>query len=321
MRRIKISRHPIRAGKEHSGLAGILKIKNSAVFQKATDNANDTDILAQAGHFRPQATDAADDQIDGHIRARSFIQFLDDLLIDERVQFRNDASRFACSGVVTLALNQSDETAVHIKRRDHQFFQSWITGQASERIEDDCHFLRQFRFAGEQTKVGVNARGARVIVASAEVHVAPELVCIAANDQQRLAMRFEADHSIDDVRAGFLQTPGPLNIARLIKARAQLNNGRNLFPGIGCIDERFDNGRITARSVQRDFDRQHLWITRSGLDQFDNLIEAVVRMMKQHVLASQDLEKIDVRWKRRIARRLKWPVLSAWQTHRLSRAA
>jgi hypothetical protein len=101
----KISWHPIRAGKEHSGLAGILKIKNSAVFQEATDNTNDTDILAQAGHFRPQTTDAADDQIDGHIRARSFVQFLDDLLIDERIQFRDNASRFACPSVVTLPLN------------------------------------------------------------------------------------------------------------------------------------------------------------------------------------------------------------------------
>jgi len=32
------------------------------MFQEATDNTNDTDILARAGHFRPQTTDAADDQ-------------------------------------------------------------------------------------------------------------------------------------------------------------------------------------------------------------------------------------------------------------------
>ena len=212
-------------------------------------------------------------------------------------------------GMIALALNQSDQTAVHIKRRDDYFFQSWITGQAGEGIEDDRYFLRQFRFAREKTKVGVNARGARMIIARAEVNVVPELVCVAANDQQRFAMRFQADHAIDDVRASFLQTPGPLNVARLIKARAQLNNSRDLFPGIGGVDERFDNGRITARSVKRDFDCQHLWILRSAFDQFDNLIETFVRMMEQHVLSPQDLEKIDVRRKRRIARRLKGPVL------------
>src|SRR5436309_8800126 len=93
------------------------------------------------------------------------------------------------------------------------------------------------------------------------------------------------------MRAGLLQAASPLNIARLIKARTQLNDSGDLFPRIGCVDKRFDNGRITACTVQRDFDRQHLWITRRGFDPFDNLIEAVVRMMKEYVLASQDFKK------------------------------
>src|SRR5205823_14463033 len=110
------------------------------------------------------------------------------------------------------------------------------------------------------------------------------------------------------MRAGFFQTAGPLDITRLIKARTQLNNSSDLFSGIGRIDQRFDNGRITTCAVQGDFNRQHLWVPRCGLDPFDNLIEAIVRMMKEYVLVSQDLEKIDMRWKGRIARRLKWPV-------------
>src|SRR5881227_3741714 len=110
------------------------------------------------------------------------------------------------------------------------------------------------------------------------------------------------------MRAGLLQAASPLNIARLIKARTQLNDRGDLFARIGCVDKRFDNRRITARTVERDFNRQHLWITRRGLDPFDNLVEAVVRMMKQYVLASQDLKEIDMRRKGRIARRLEWPV-------------
>src|SRR5262245_25936804 len=81
----EISRHPIGAGKEHSGLSGILKIKNAAVFKKTADDADDTDILAQVRHFWPQTTDASDDQIDGHLCARNLVQFLDDVLIDQRV--------------------------------------------------------------------------------------------------------------------------------------------------------------------------------------------------------------------------------------------
>ena len=131
---------------------------------------------------------------------------------------------------------------MHIKRGDHQFLQTRITSEAGESVENNCYFLGQFRFAGEQTEVGVNARGARVIITSAQVNVAPKLICVTANDQQRLAMCFQADHSIDDMRAGFLQTPGPLNIARLIKAGTELNNSRDLFPGIGSFNERLDNG-------------------------------------------------------------------------------
>ena len=92
--------------------------------------------------------------------------------------------------MLTLALNQADEAAVHIKRRHHQFFQAGITGQASERIENDGYFLGQFWFAGEQTKVGINARSAWVIVASAQLDIAPELVCVTTNNEQCLGMRF-----------------------------------------------------------------------------------------------------------------------------------
>src|SRR5437773_9544789 len=111
------------------------------------------------------------------------------------------------------------------------------------------------------------------------------------------------------MRAGFFQTASPLNITRLIKARTQLNDSGDLFSGIRRIDQRFDDGRITTCAVQGDFNRQHLWIPRRGLNPLDNLIEAVVRMMEQHVLTPQHFEKIDMHRKRGIARWLKWMVL------------
>src|SRR4029453_12405195 len=51
---VEIARHPIRALEEDPGLAGILKIKNPAVLKKTAHNADDADIVAQAGHFWPQ---------------------------------------------------------------------------------------------------------------------------------------------------------------------------------------------------------------------------------------------------------------------------
>ena len=60
----------------------------------------------RSGDLRTQATNAAHDQIDLHPRARSLIKFLDDLLIDQRIQLRDDARRFACPRVVALALDE-----------------------------------------------------------------------------------------------------------------------------------------------------------------------------------------------------------------------
>src|ERR1043166_1913453 len=144
-----------------------------------------------------------------------------------------------------------------------------------------------------------------MIVASSQVNVAPELICVPTNDEQRLRMRFQADYSVDNVRARFLQTPRPLNIASFIKTRAQLDNSGHLFTSIGCVDQCTDNGRIAAGAIQRDLDGENLRIGCRFFNPLDYLIETVIRVVQQHVLASQYFEKISTKRQDRIARRLK----------------
>ena len=122
-------------------------------------------------------------------------------------------------------------------------------------------------------------------------------------------MCLETDYAVDDMRAGFFQAARPLNVARFIKTRAQLDNRGDLFSRISRVDQRLHNRRISACAVQRDFDGEHLRILCRRLDQLDDFIETVVRMMQQHVLSSQHFEKIRMRRQRRIARRLKRTVL------------
>ena len=43
---------------------------------------------------------------------------------------------------------------------------------------------------------------------------------VTADDQERFAMRFQADHTVDHVRASFFETTSPLNIDRFIKPGA-----------------------------------------------------------------------------------------------------
>src|SRR5215831_11713693 len=119
---VKIARHPIRAGKENPRLTRIFEIKDAAMLEKPANDTDNTNVFAQIWNLRTQATDPAHNQIDGHFSAGCFIEFLDDLLIDERIHLRNDASRSACARIVALPLDELDEPAVQVERRDHQLF-------------------------------------------------------------------------------------------------------------------------------------------------------------------------------------------------------
>src|SRR5262249_10794894 len=111
--------------------------------------------------------------------------------------------------------------------------------------------------------------------------ITPELVGVPSNNQHRLAMRLETDHTIDHVRAGFFQTPRPLNVACLVETRTQLYNRGHLFSCVSRVDERLHNGRISACAVQRYLDGKHLRIFCRGLKYLNDVINTVVTMMHQ----------------------------------------
>ena len=130
----------------------------------------------RSGIRGPQATDAAHDEVDLHAGAGGFVEFLDDFLIHERIELHDDAAGFPGRGVIAFAFDHSDEAVLQVEGRDEQFFQAGITGQAGEGVEDDRDFLGDFRIGREQAEVGVNARGARMVIARAEVDILPEPV-------------------------------------------------------------------------------------------------------------------------------------------------
>ena len=107
------------------------------------------------------------------------------------------------------------------------FFKPGISGQAGQGIENDGDFLGQL--AGSlvsKTEVGVNPRGARMVIAGAEMDVLPQPIGIAPNDEERFAMRFQSDHAVNDVRARFLEPARPLNVGRFVEPRAQVRPSR-----------------------------------------------------------------------------------------------
>ena len=102
-------------------------------------------------------------------------------------------------------------------------------------------------FAGEETEVRVDLRGRAVVVAGADVRVAPDAVGLAAHDQAQLAVRLQVLDAVDDVDAGFLQPRRPLDVVALVEARLQLDQHRDLLAGVGRLDQHVDERRVARR--------------------------------------------------------------------------
>ena len=119
------------------------------MFEEPADDADDANVFAQVRNPRAQATDAAHDQVDLHAGAGGFVEFLDDLLVDERIELHDHAAGFSGRGMVAFAFDHSDEAVLQVEGRHQQFFQAGITGQTGEGVEDDGDFLGDFRIGRE----------------------------------------------------------------------------------------------------------------------------------------------------------------------------
>ena len=87
----------------------ICKIENAAVLQEITDDGADTDILADTRDTHLQAADASNDQFDLHACRTCLIQSTDNILVAERVHFRNDMGILALQRIIFLPLDQMQE--------------------------------------------------------------------------------------------------------------------------------------------------------------------------------------------------------------------
>jgi len=74
--------------------------------------------------------------------------------------------------MIDFAADKPEETLCHRQRRDEQGAVVVDFGMRGEVVEDHVHALGDLRIAGEQAKVGIEARGDGVVVAGAEMAVA-----------------------------------------------------------------------------------------------------------------------------------------------------
>ena len=137
------------------------------------------------------------------------------------------------------------------------------------------------------------ARGLGVVVARADVGVAPQAVGLVAQHQRQLAVRLEAHDAVDDVAAGALELAGPPDVGLLVEACLDLDQHQDLLAGTGRVDQRVDDGGVARGPVERHLDREDLGIGRRLLDEaLDARGEGVVRVVHQDVALAQRAEEI-----------------------------
>ena len=79
-----------------------------------------------------------------------------------------------------------------------QLGQAALAGKVHENM---VHVSGQLRLGCQVTDVGVQARGARVVVASRQMAVAAQLTPLAPGHQQHLGVGFQAHHAVHHLRA------------------------------------------------------------------------------------------------------------------------
>ena len=123
---VEVARHPVRRGDVDLGLRRRQSMTraeadDAAMLEEAADDALYPDVLGQAGHARPQAADAAHDELDLHARLAGAVERVDHARIDQRVELgpdRGGPPGLACAISPSMRFDQlprisvSGETAI-----------------------------------------------------------------------------------------------------------------------------------------------------------------------------------------------------------------
>src|SRR5688572_28183520 len=86
----EVALHPVGTGAIQLDVPIIEEIIDTRMFEESADDRTHTDVVRYAGNARPQCADAAYDKVDLYAGLRGFIQRLDDLRFDQRIEFGDD---------------------------------------------------------------------------------------------------------------------------------------------------------------------------------------------------------------------------------------
>ncbi len=194
--------------------------------------------------------------------------------------------------MLALAPDRVDDVLMQRERRLQQRRQLRGLSWAGELAKHLMDVAADRRVGGEQAEVGVQARGARVVVAGRQMHVRSQPPLLAPHDHQHLGVRLVADDAVDHVRPHLFEARGPVDVRLLVEARHQLHHHGHRFAVARRLDQRFHQRRLRAGAIDGLFDRYHGRIGRRRARELEHRLKRLVRVMQQNVAGSDRREHV-----------------------------
>ena len=163
---------------------------------------------------------------------------------------------------------------------------------AGDVVEDLGGVAAQRLVAGEEREVGVDAGGARVVVAGAEVGVGDELARLAPHHGRDLGVGLPVDEAVDHLRAGALQAARLADVGGLVEAGLELDERGHRLARLRRLAERGDDRAVARGAVERLLDRQHVGVERGLVQEAHHDVEGLVGVVQQHVLLADGGEDV-----------------------------
>src|SRR5207248_2289825 len=209
-------------GEDHLALAARFEVPDPGVLEEAVDDAHHADAIGNAADAGAQGADAADDEIDLHAGLRSPVERLDHVGLGERVHLGDDAALARLGGDLRLAIDELEDRCLEVERGDLELPPRHRLGVAGEQVEERGCVGAEVLLGGEERQVRVDARGARVVVARSQMHVAVQARALAADDERGFGMGLVADEPVDDVDPRLLEGARPDDVCLLVHASLEL---------------------------------------------------------------------------------------------------
>ena len=131
-----------------------------------------------------------------------------------------------------------------------------------------------------------------MIVARSDVHIRRKRPTLAPHDHRQFGVSFELDKAIDDLGASALQRARPADIGFLVEPRLELDQRGDRFSRFRSLDERAHDGRFGRCPVERLLYCDHIGVARGLLQELDDDIKRLVRMMNDEVFLADGRETV-----------------------------